>query len=154
MGSGIVLAILFILIVGIITTPGYINTESLLERKQAREIVASMNGAIMQRQNYQFEYSEPLPVGNWQSALNSQGLAIPLLDNLTWSYNVNGAGAYFCLTVTDATRRGYYFNVFNEVQNIASFNDFINSACGAISDFGASPDFITTNVSLTIYAGR
>jgi hypothetical protein len=153
MGTGIILAIVFVIIMGIIGGPSLLNTSELLERKQAREIVAVINGVIMQRQNYQFEFSQPLPTSTWQSALNFQGAFVPRIENLTMSYNVSGSGAYFCLTIDEVNRRKYFFDVFTETVNLASFNAYINDLCGSTSDFTSPPNFSTTNVTITVYAG-
>jgi hypothetical protein len=154
MGAGLIIAILVVTLIGIISTPSNINTGALLERKQAREISAVVNGAIIQRQNYTLEFGQPLPTATWRESLNTQGAFLPELQELDWDYAVNGNGAHFCLSIEEPRRRAYFYSVFQETLTTATFNGFVASTCGATTSFSTTPDFTTTDVVLTIYAGR
>tara|TARA_B100000700_G_scaffold331796_1_gene468944 strand:+ start:46055 stop:46519 length:465 start_codon:yes stop_codon:yes gene_type:complete len=98
--------------------------------------------------NYNYESPTTL---NWENEL-SEYISIPTsIKDLSWSYDENSGNEYFCLS-GNLKSDIIYDALFEAKKEYSPNKFFVNSNCGALSDFASEPSFSTNpKVSATYY---
>jgi len=154
MNGTIILGMISLFIILIISSPSYIDSESVQAWKQAQDISASFSGLSTSRNNYQSLNEAPLTKANWRAEIESLGRPIPTYGSAQWFYDENVTGSYFCLRVNGSMVNSRWFKTLNKSKEKSGFFSFVNEDCGATTDFAATPDFTTVpSIAITVYVG-
>lgn len=128
-----------------------VSTDKIVDKKYESEIKARFS-LIMQGYNtYNLNERKTLPISNWKTEYNKYSSLPNDFKKMSWSYNSNSNGKYFCLS-----GNVYSKNIINALDNIKrnypvdSF--YYNTNCGTTTNFPEKPiNSSGDKVSATFY---
>lgn len=149
----LIAVIIAIAIMAVVITGGsnFISVEAYSKMAFKNEILSGYQTLKSGQMIYREHTDTQLPTANWESLLSSYvHLPNAVLDS-DWSYNKNGYGHYFCLSGN--VKESALFKALNEVSNKIGKNAYyVNTDCGATTDFTLTPDLSTApKISATFY---
>lgn len=125
-----------------------INEDKYIEKGVETEIKSRFSLISQGYNAYRLRERMPLPVVSWQSEFSKHSTLPNDYKGLSWTYNSNGNGNYFCLTGT--VNSDMLLNAFVEISNDFPNNSFYyNTSCGATSNFAVLP---STSGGVTVSA--
>mgnify|MGYP003639597851 FL=1 len=154
MNGTIILGMISLFIIMILTTPSYIDSESVQAWKQAQDIASTLSGLSVSKENYEMVSNSPLTVANWRTEIESLGRPVPAYGSSQWFYGINATGTFFCLRVNGSMLNNRWYRTLQKAQQKSGFFTFVNQDCGATENFASSPDFaVVPSISITAYMG-
>lgn len=154
MNATIILGMISLFIIMIISTPSYIDSESVQAWKQAQDISSTLAGLSVSKDNYARLNGESITPANWRTQIESLGRPVPNYGSSQWFYDSNAQGNYFCMRVNGSMINSRWYRTLNKAKEKSGFFSFVNENCGATADFVATPDFgVIPSISITVYTG-
>lgn len=154
MNGTIILGMISLFIIMIISTPSYIDSQSVQAWKQAGDISSTFAGLLVSKDNYERLHGEAVTSANWRTQIESLGRPVPTFGSSQWFYNSNSEGNYFCLRVNGSMINSRWYMTLNKAKEKSGLFSYVNQDCGATTDFAAEPDFtVTPSISITAYTG-
>ena len=128
-----------------------INTDKIVDKNYESEIKTRFALLNQGYNSYRLNERKALPTTNWQTEYQKHAMLPKDFKNMSWSYNSNGTGNYFCLS-----GEVYSANILNALVNIDNNhpdNSFVyNTNCGSTSTFSTLPTELNgVQISATFY---
>ena len=129
----------------------YIEFSTFDKIRIKNEILADYTTLTNGRTMYMEHTDLQLTVLNWETEVLDYIFLPNDIDDLTWTFNRNVTGDYFCLTGNiDITELYESIEEFGEQLGQNSY--FINTNCGSTTNFATIPNFeLAPQVSATFY---
>lgn len=128
-----------------------INTGKIVDKNYESEIKTRFSLLLQGYNTYNLNERKTLPISNWQEEYRKYSALPNDFKNMSWSYNSNTNGNYFCLS-------GEVFseNIINALDNIKNNypvdSFYYNTNCGATTNFLEKPTISSgEQVSATFY---
>lgn len=149
----LIAVIVAIAIMAIIFTGGssYLSVNKYTELEIKNNVTNGYQSLRQGQMLYREHTDSLLPTSNWETAFEKYAFVPQDIQDLTWVYNKNGYGNYFCLT-GNTTKKVLYSGILSAGKSQSKNSFYINSDCGSTLDFVITPDFSTNpKISATFY---
>lgn len=129
----------------------YINFDSFDKIKIKNEILSDYTNLINGRSIYMQHTDLNLTVLDWENEIKEYVFLPNDINGLTWVYNKNSTGEYFCLT-GNVEKENFYNALIEFADELNQDSYFINTNCGSTENFDSSLNFnLAPQVSVTFY---
>ena len=129
----------------------YINVDAFNRTKFSNQISQDLQTLKQGRMLYSEHTDSILPTASWETEFEKYTFLPTDVLDLSWTYNKNGYGTYFCLT-GNTKEEVLYEAILKSAENLSSTSYYINTNCGSTTNFALDPDFSTTQtISATFY---
>ena len=145
--------VVFIAIMGIIVLGGtnYVKLDKFTELSLKSEILNNYQILKQGQMLYREHTDSYLPLVDWKVSFAKYAFVPKDTLDLTWDYNKNGIGYYFCLTGT-IEDPSLYNAILKSGEKLGTDSFYVNETCGSTTNFSLIPDFSTTpTVSATFF---
>lgn len=128
-----------------------INTGKVVDKKYESEIKTRFSLILQGYNTYNLNERRTLPISNWQSEYQKYSSLPNDFKNMSWSYNSNSNGNYFCLSGEVFSEN--IINALNNIKNNYPVDSFYyNTNCGSTTNFLENPSISSgVQVSATFY---
>ena len=128
-----------------------INTGKVVDKKYESEIKTRFSLILQGYNTYNLNERRTLPISNWQSEYQKYSSLPNDFKNMSWSYNSNSNGNYFCLSGEVFSEN--IINALNNIKNNYPVDSFYyNTNCGSTTNFLEKPTISSgSQVSATFY---
>ena len=129
----------------------YINFDSFDKIKIKNEILSDYTNLLNGRSIYMQHTDLNLTVLNWEDEIKEYVFLPNDINGLTWVYNKNTTGEYFCLT-GNIEKENFYNALVEFTDDLNKDSYFIDTNCGSTTNFTVTPNFgLAPQVSVTFY---
>jgi hypothetical protein len=144
---------MFIALMGAILLGGtnHVSVKKFSELAIKNEITNGYQVLKQGQMIYREHTDSYLPIVDWKVSFQKYAFLPQDIQELTWEYNKNGVGYYFCLTgnVSDPI---LYKSLVSSGKKMGQGAHYINENCGSSTNFTLTPNFSTpTKVSTTFF---
>jgi len=128
-----------------------INTGKVVDKKYESEIKTRFSLILQGYNTYNLNERKTLPISNWKSEYQKYSSLPNDFKNMSWSYNSNSNGNYFCLSGEVFSEN--IINALNNIKNNYPVDSFYyNTNCGSTTNFSENPSISSgVQVSATFY---
>lgn len=128
-----------------------VSTDKIIDKNYESEIKTRFSLLMQGYNTYNLNERKTLPVLNWKTEYSKYSALPNNFKNMSWSYNTNSNGRYFCLSGNVHSRS--IINALDNIKNSYPVNSFYyNTNCGATTNFLEKPTNSSGDqVSATFY---
>lgn len=128
-----------------------INTGKVVDKNYESEIKTRFSLILQGYNTYNLNERKTLPISNWKSEYQKYSSLPNDFKNMSWSYNSNSNGNYFCLSGEVFSEN--IINALNNIKNNYPVDSFYyNTNCGSTTNFSENPSISSgVQVSATFY---
>lgn len=128
-----------------------VSTDKIVDKNYESEIKTRFSLLLQGYNTYRLNERKTLPVSNWQTEYQKYSALPNNFKNMSWTYNSNANGNYFCLS--GQVHSDNIINALDNIKNNYPTNSFYyNTNCGATTNFLEKPvNSSGEQVSATFY---